>query len=50
VIVYCRSGVRAALAAFTLKTLGFEDVANLDGGITAWTEAGLPIAEHHEGM
>jgi rhodanese-related sulfurtransferase len=50
VIVYCRSGVRAALAALTLKTLGFSDVANLDGGIAAWKEAGLPLAEHHEGM
>jgi rhodanese-related sulfurtransferase len=50
VIVYCRSGVRAALAALTLQTLGFLDVANLDGGIAAWKEAGLPLAEHHEGM
>ena len=47
VIVYCRSGTRAALATHTLKALGFENVANLDGGITAWTEAGLPTAEHH---
>lgn len=47
VIVYCRSGVRAVLAAQTLKALGYSDVANLEGGITAWTEAGLPTAEHH---
>jgi rhodanese-related sulfurtransferase len=50
VIVYCRSGVRAVLAAATLKTLGYADVVNLGGGIAAWKEAGLPIAEHHEGM
>ena len=50
VIVYCRSGARAVLAGLTLKTLGYQDVANLDGGITAWKEAGLPIAEHHEDM
>ncbi len=50
VIVYCRSGVRAALAAATLKTLGYLDVANLDGGIAAWKEAGLPIGDHHEGL
>ncbi len=50
VIVYCRSGARAVLAGVTLKTLGFADVANLDGGITAWKAAGLPLAEHHEGM
>jgi rhodanese-related sulfurtransferase len=50
VIVYCRSGARAVLAGVTLKTLGFADVANLGGGITAWKAAGLPLAEHHEGM
>ena len=43
VIVYCRSGTRAALAVQTLEALGYEDVANLDGGITAWKEAGLPV-------
>jgi rhodanese-related sulfurtransferase len=47
VIVYCRSGTRAALAALTLKTLGYEDVANLDGGFNGWKEAGLPTDEHH---
>jgi rhodanese-related sulfurtransferase len=47
VIVYCRSGTRAALAALTLKTLGYGDVANLDGGIGAWKEAGLATEEHH---
>jgi rhodanese-related sulfurtransferase len=47
VIVYCRSGTRAALAAFTLKTLGYDNVANLDGGFTAWKAAGLPTDEHH---
>ena len=36
VIVYCRSGGRGALAGATLKTLGFENVANLDGGFNAW--------------
>ena len=47
VIVYCRSGTRAALATLTLKTLGYEHAANLDGGFTAWKEAGLPTDEHH---
>ncbi len=47
VVVYCRSGTRAALATYTLKTLGFENVANLQGGFAAWKEAGLPTAEHH---
>ena len=47
VIVYCRSGTRAVLAAVTLKTLGFVDVANLDGGFSAWKGEGLPTEEHH---
>jgi len=50
VIVYCRSGSRAALACATLKDLGYEDVANLEGGFTAWQEAGLPVNEHHDGL
>lgn len=50
VIVYCRSGSRATLAAATLKDLGFTDVANLTGGFSAWAEAGLPTAEHHAGL
>jgi rhodanese-related sulfurtransferase len=50
VIVYCRSGARAALAAVTLETMGYEDVANLEGGFTAWREAGLPGDEHHDGI
>jgi rhodanese-related sulfurtransferase len=30
--------------------MGYEDVADLAGGITAWTEAGLPTVEHHAGF
>ncbi|HSF97149.1 MAG TPA: rhodanese-like domain-containing protein [Ornithinibacter sp.] len=47
VIVVCRSGTRAALAAATLMDLGFTDVVNLAGGMTAWKHAGLPTAEVH---
>ena len=46
VIVVCRSGARAALAAVTLQTMGYADVAVLDGGLVAWQEAGLPVVEH----
>jgi rhodanese-related sulfurtransferase len=45
-IVICHSGARAALAAATLQDMGFADVAVLDGGLTAWTAAGLPLTEH----
>ena len=50
VIVYCNSGARGALAALSMQEMGYEHVANLDGGITAWREAGLPLAEHHGGL
>ena len=46
VIVVCASGARASLAALTLKTMGYQDVAILDGGLKGWTEAGLPVGEH----
>ena len=46
-IVYCASGARAALATLTLENMGYENVANLDGGIKAWVAAGPPTAEHH---
>ena len=50
VIVFCRSGVRAALAGETLVKLGFADVANMTGGFTAWKDAGLPTSDHHDGL
>lgn len=43
VLLYCASGGRSALAAATLRTLGYEDVAHLDGGLRAWAETDRPI-------
>lgn len=45
-IMICASGGRASLAGHTLRQLGFEDVAVMDGGMKAWTKAGLPVVEH----
>ena len=45
IILHCASGGRSALAAATLKQMGYENVAHLDGGIKAWKEAGLPVKE-----
>ena len=42
VILHCASGGRSALAAATLKQMGYENVAHLDGGFKAWKEAGKP--------
>ena len=43
VILHCASGGRSALAAVTLREMGYPDVAHLDGGINAWRDAGLPV-------
>lgn len=43
IVVYCASGVRSALAAETLQTLGFGDVRSLAGGFAAWTQGGHPV-------
>lgn len=42
VILHCASGGRSALAAATLKEMGYERVAHLDGGFNAWNAAGKP--------
>lgn len=50
IIVYCASGARATLAALTLQDMGYENVANLDGGLKGWIAAGLPVAQHHDDL
>ena len=44
VIVVCASGARASLAALTLKTMGYGDVAILDSGLKGSNGAGLRSA------
>jgi len=41
IILHCASGGRSALAAKTLKEMGYQNVGHLDGGIKAWKEAGM---------
>lgn len=43
IILYCASGGRSALAAATLREMGYTNVAHLDGGLNAWKEAGKPF-------
>ncbi|KMQ72585.1 rhodanese-like domain-containing protein [Chryseobacterium koreense] len=43
IILQCASGGRSALASQTLKQMGYENVAHLDGGLNAWKDAGLFI-------
>ena len=42
-LLYCRSGNRSGQARQLMSELGFVDVADIDGGITAWAAAGLPL-------
>ncbi|GAB3690328.1 rhodanese-like domain-containing protein [Spirosoma flavus] len=42
IILHCASGGRSALAAATLKQMGYTNVAHMDGGMKAWKEAGFP--------
>lgn len=39
-VLYCQSGWRSALAAKAIKELGMENVSHIEGGFSAWTEAG----------
>lgn len=43
--VYCRSGNRSANATEYLKGQGFGSILELDGGVLAWDDAGLPLAQ-----
>ncbi|MCB8920367.1 MAG: rhodanese-like domain-containing protein [Ardenticatenaceae bacterium] len=43
VIVTCRSGNRSGQAVDFLRTQGFTNVHNMEGGIVAWESAGYPV-------
>jgi len=42
-LIYCRSGNRSGQTRALMEELGFTDVVDVDGGILAWDDAGLPI-------
>lgn len=42
VVVYCSVGMRSSALAETLAARGYTRVANLEGGIFAWANRGLP--------
>jgi rhodanese-related sulfurtransferase len=43
IVLFCNKASRSALAAKRLQELGYPDVAHLDGGFTAWDEAGKSV-------
>ena len=42
-VLVCQSGQRARKAEETLRSDGLENLHILDGGMTAWAQAGLPV-------
>lgn len=42
-LLVCRSGGRSGRAAAALSQAGFKRIYNLNGGMLAWNEAGLPV-------
>lgn len=46
IVVYCGVGYRGGIAKVMLALLGYTDVRNLAGGLSAWVSQGLPL----EGM
>ena len=43
-VFYCHSGVRSAHACIYMADQGFTNLFNLQGGVVAWGQAGLPFA------
>ena len=45
VFVYCQSGRRSASAANNMRSMGFKEVYELEGGISSWMQANLPTTD-----
>lgn len=43
IFVYCKTGVRAALATKLLNELGYKNAVSVDTGAIAWMLAGYPV-------
>jgi len=41
--IYCRSGNRSMRAIQLMNQMGFKNMTNMDGGIIAWHQNGLPL-------
>lgn len=44
-LVHCAAGGRSSKAVSAMEKLGFKDVYHLKDGFSAWTAAGLPVAQ-----
>jgi rhodanese-related sulfurtransferase len=42
-VLFCAAAARSSLAVATLRDMGVENIAELEGGFTAWKDAGAPV-------
>jgi rhodanese-related sulfurtransferase len=45
VVLYCKTSGRAALAAASMREMGYLNVKSIAGGFDAWVAAGKPVAK-----
>ncbi len=45
IVVVCRSGTRSVMAAYTMKLLGYNDVASLKTGVRGWNDYDQPMVD-----
>lgn len=48
IVLYCRGGNRSALAADSLRHMGYTNVQSMIGGSREWTEKGYPLSTEGE--
>lgn len=48
ILVYCRTGRRSNTASTMLVNAGYSQVYNMEGGITAWTDAEYPVVSSED--
>ena len=45
VVLYCKTGGRAALSAVSMQSMGYLNVASIAGGYDAWVQAGNAVVK-----
>ncbi|MCF7935726.1 MAG: rhodanese-like domain-containing protein [Synergistales bacterium] len=47
-VVYCKKGGRSGAFGEMMVSLGYNDVTNMEGGMTRWLELGYPVVNEEE--
>lgn len=45
-LLFCASSGRSAMASLVLQQMGFQNIKNINGGLQAWEDAGLPTVKN----